>query len=249
MSASATNEHGQPIGPALYFTAAPHPKEMGQPLQEFHGRVCVLKHLDDSHSEPLRKVLTDPIHDKDFTYMPYSQPKNQAEWDEWFKARATPLDPFVYAICARASSDSPLEVLGQIGYLNIFPNNGTIEIGHVLFSPKLQRSRVATEAVYLLINAAFEGGYRRVEWKCDALNARSRRAAERFGMEFEGIFRQHWVYKGRSRDTAWFAIIDKDWTWAQKGYEAWLSDDNFDEKGMQKRTLEQCRGDRHQKSV
>lgn len=145
-TAPTTNEHGQPIGPALAFTAAPHPKDMGS----FRGRVCALEHLDDSHSEPLRRVLTDPVHDIDFTYMPYHQPTTQVEWDTWFEARAKPLDPYVYAISARAvSADAQEEVLGQIGYLNIFPTNGTIEIGHVLFSPKLQRSRVATEAVYL----------------------------------------------------------------------------------------------------
>jgi RimJ/RimL family protein N-acetyltransferase len=115
---------------------------------------------------------------------------------------------------------------------------GVIEIGAILLSPELQRTRAATEAIYLMVRNAFdELGYRRVEWKCDSLNAPSRRAAERFGFLFEGIFRKHMVVKGRNRDTAWFAIVDDDWPAIRRAFEAWLDPENFDANGVQRRSL------------
>lgn len=115
---------------------------------------------------------------------------------------------------------------------------GTIEIGHIWFGPELQRTTAATEAIYLLARHAFDDlGYRRLEWKCDALNEPSRHAAERFGFRFEGVFRNHQIVKGRNRDTAWFAITDEDWPAIRAGFETWLVQDNFDAQGTQKRPL------------
>jgi len=127
---------------------------------------------------------------------------------------------------------------GIVSYLRIVPEHGVIEIGHIWFGTPLQRTTAATEAIYLLGRRAFdELGYRRLEWKCNALNAASRRAAQRFGFTFEGVFRQHEVHKGRNRDTAWYAITDDEWPAVRAAFELWLAPENFDENGVQKRLL------------
>jgi len=127
---------------------------------------------------------------------------------------------------------------GQASYLRIEPAVGTIEIGHIWFAPELKRTTAATEAIYLLARHAFDDlGYRRLEWKCNALNAASRAAAERFGFRFEGVFRKHQVVKGRNRDTAWFAIVDDEWPAVRAAFEAWLAADNFAADGTQRRAL------------
>ena len=122
-------------------------------------------------------------------------------------------------------------------YLRIEPAHGSIEVGHLAFAPRLQRTRAATEAMYLMMWQAFKLGYRRYEWKCDALNAPSRRAAERLGFRHEGTFRQAMVYKGRNRDTAWYSIIDSEWPSRAAAFEAWLDPMNFDAAGRQRRPL------------
>jgi RimJ/RimL family protein N-acetyltransferase len=127
---------------------------------------------------------------------------------------------------------------GVASYLRITPEHGVIEIGHIWFGPALKRTAAATEAIYLLVAHAFDDlGYRRVEWKCNALNRASRRAAERFGFRFEGVFRQHMVTKGRNRDTAWYAITDLEWPAVRAGFDRWLADENFDDAGAQRRAL------------
>jgi RimJ/RimL family protein N-acetyltransferase len=126
---------------------------------------------------------------------------------------------------------------GWVSWLRITPDAGTIEIGHIVYSPPLQRQTAATEALFLLIREAFQLGYRRVEWKCDALNAPSRAAALRLGFQFEGIFRQALVYRGRNRDTAWFSIIDSEWPALQSAFVAWLDPANFTPAGIQIRRL------------
>jgi RimJ/RimL family protein N-acetyltransferase len=126
--------------------------------------------------------------------------------------------------------------------MRIVTEHGVIEIGHIWFAPILQRTRQATEAIYLLARHAFDDlGYRRFEWKCDSLNEPSRRAAERFGFIYEGVFRQHMVVKGRNRDTAWFSIVDGAWPAVRAGFEAWLAPENFDEEGRQRRSLRDVR--------
>jgi RimJ/RimL family protein N-acetyltransferase len=123
------------------------------------------------------------------------------------------------------------------------PLHGVIEIGHIWFAPALQRTRAATESIFLLARHAFDDlGYRRLEWKCDSLNGPSRSAAERFGFTYEGIFRQHMVVKGRNRDTAWYAITDAEWPSRRAAFEAWLSAENFDAGGTQRRSLAEIRG-------
>ena len=129
------------------------------------------------------------------------------------------------------------EAVGVASYLRIDPVAGSIEVGHINYSPKLQRTVAATEAMYLMMRRAFELGYRRYEWKCDSLNAPSRAAAQRYGFSFEGTFRQAWVYKGRSRDSAWFSIIDTEWPALREAFERWLAPENFDAAGQQRVSL------------
>ncbi|MBL4825545.1 MAG: GNAT family N-acetyltransferase, partial [SAR324 cluster bacterium] len=134
------------------------------------------------------------------------------------------------------------KAIGVASFLRVRPDIGVLEIGHIHFSPLLQKTAVATEAMFLMVKRVFEElGYRRYEWKCDALNLGSRKAAERFGFSFEGIFRQDRIYKGRSRDTAWYSMIDQDWPILKKTFEAWLSADNFDKNGRQKKRLQEIR--------
>jgi RimJ/RimL family protein N-acetyltransferase len=142
-------------------------------------------------------------------------------------------DPLFYAIVEPTEETA----VGVASYLRIDPISGSIEVGHLRFSPLLQRTPAATEAMYLMMKHAFDLGYRRYEWKCDALNAPSRAAAERLGLSFEGIFRQATVYKGRNRDTAWFAAIDREWPAIQNGFVRWLDPTNFDPSGRQRSSL------------
>ena len=147
-------------------------------------------------------------------------------------------DPLFFAVVDRATGRAG----GMASFLRIEPAHGCIEIGHIWFGPALQRTPHATEAIYLLARHAFDAlGNRRLEWKCDAANARSRRAAVRLGFTFEGIFRRHMVVKGRNRDTAWFAMLDHEWPAARRAFEAWLDPANFDASGAQRRPLASLR--------
>ncbi len=134
------------------------------------------------------------------------------------------------------------KALGWASLMRAVPQHGVVEVGNVLFSPALQRTRAATEAMYWMAHHVFETlGYRRYEWKCNALNAASRRAAARLGFSFEGVFRQHMVVKGSNRDTAWFSMLDHEWPLRKRAFENWLVPQNFDNEGFQRRTLEQLR--------
>lgn len=160
------------------------------------------------------------------------------QFDAWLESVAALDDPLFYAIVPQASSLPA----GMCSYLRITPEHGVIEIGNIWFSPGLQRTAAASEAIYLLARHAFDTlGYRRLEWKCDALNAPSRRAALRFGFSFEGVFRQHMVVKGRNRDTAWYALLDGEWPQARSAFERWLAEENFDADGVQRATLAELR--------
>ena len=173
-------------------------------------------------------------------YLAYGPFGNQGEFTAWLKGRAASNDPLFYAIVDQASGQAQ----GMASLMRIKPEHGVIEVGHIWFAPVLQRTRQATEAIYLLARHAFDHlGYRRLEWKCDSLNGPSRRAAERFGFIFEGIFRQHMVVKGRNRDTAWFSITDGEWPARRAAFEAWLSPKNFDTGGKQRRSLVAIRGE------
>lgn len=169
-----------------------------------------------------------------WTYLPdgpYDDPRHLGEMLAWAE---TSEDPLYYTLREPAGG----RPLGIASYLRMKPEFGVIEIGHIWFGPPLQRTTAATEAIYLLAANVFDDlGYRRLEWKCNALNAASRRAAERFGFTFEGVFRNHQIVKGRNRDTAWFAITDDEWPQICSGFQAWLAPANFDGDGGQKRSL------------
>jgi len=147
-------------------------------------------------------------------------------------------DPLFFTIRDASSG----RACGVASYLNIVPSMGSVEVGHIHFSPLIQRAPIATEAMYLMMRRAFESGYRRYEWKCNALNQRSRRAAMRFGFSYEGLFRQHLVTKGHNRDTAWYACIDAEWPELKSAFETWLDPSNFDGEGRQRHKLADLTG-------
>ena len=151
----------------------------------------------------------------------------------WLRVSVLTSDPQFYAIIDNITQ----QAVGIAAYLRIDPKNGSIEVGHLNFSPRLQKTPIATEAMYLMMKQAFELGYRRYEWKCNTLNKPSRRAAQRLGLSYEGVFRQATVSKGRNRDTAWYAAIDEEWPALKTAFEQWLAVSNFDEQGKQKLSL------------
>lgn len=176
--------------------------------------------------------------DETWRYLPYGPFSGKDEFVRWLGERAALQDPLALTVIDR----SPGAARGIATFMSIVPEHGVIEIGHIWFSPQLQRTRQATEAIFVMSRHAFDVlGNRRLEWKCDAENAPSRRAAERFGFVFEGVFRQHRVIKGRNRDTAWYSIIDSEWPSRRAAFEAWLSPGNFDASGRQARSLAEIR--------
>jgi len=167
-------------------------------------------------------------------YLPYGPFADEVAFQAWFAACTTSADPLFFAIRDLENG----RLAGMMSYLTIEPAHRSIEIGHIWFAPFLQKTRAATEAIYLSLRHAFDDlGYRRMEWKCNALNAGSRGAALRFGFQFEGIFYRHRIIDGRNRDTAWFSITDEEWSAVRAGFEAWLDGANFDEAGRQKQRL------------
>ncbi len=162
-------------------------------------------------------------------YLPYGPFTSSPAYFRWMQGMQGRADPLFLAIKDKDSGQWG----GVASYLRITPDSGSIEVGHINLAPRLQRTRAATEAMFLMMQWAFEAGYRRYEWKCDALNRPSRSAAQRFGFSYEGVFRQASVVKGRNRDTAWFAVIDKDWPALKEAYAAWLNPANFDAQGRQ----------------
>jgi RimJ/RimL family protein N-acetyltransferase len=201
-------------------------------LRPLHGRwirlepVSAAKHAEDLYAsfagnDPQGRV---------WTYMGYGPFESLEVFTAWLTGKEESRDPWFYAFIRRDMGKAS----GMGAFMRCDAANGAIEIGHIWMAPGLQRSREATEAIYLMIRHCFDDlGVRRLEWKCDALNAPSRRAAERFGFSFEGIFRQHMIVKGHNRDTAWYAMLDKDWHRVHAGFEAWLKPENFDESGQQ----------------
>ena len=225
-----TNELGQPIGdPVPAFEGARPPA-----LATLEGRFCRLEKLAVAHSRDLFEALQADESGALWTYLSESPPVDLGEMTAWVERVSDKADPAFYALIERSSG----RCLGRAAYMRIAPAAGSIEVGSILYSPGLQRTPVATEAMYLMMQHAFDAlGYRRYEWKCDSLNEPSRRAAERLGFTYEGIFRQALVYKGRNRDTAWYAIIDQDWPAIRQGFQAWFDPANFDESGRQKHSL------------
>ncbi|MGC9237019.1 MAG: GNAT family N-acetyltransferase [Thiomonas sp.] len=219
-----------PLGAAVpHWTPPPAPGR--QPLL---GQFCTLEPADaQRHAADLFAAYSMEARGDLWAYLPYGPFGTQRAYAQWMQSNCGGLDPLFFAIVDHASG----KALGLASYLRITPAAGSIEIGHLAFSPLLQRRRAATEALYLLMREAFALGYRRLEWKCNALNAASRQAAIRLGFTFEGVFRQAAVVKGRNRDTAWFSIIDCEWPTLDAAFAHWLAPDNFDENGQQRERL------------
>jgi RimJ/RimL family protein N-acetyltransferase len=199
------------------------------------GRTCRVEPLDiDRHSADLFAASAEDKAGKIWTYM-FEEPfADLMSFRGWLARDCLAEDPLVHAIVDRGTE----RAVGMASYMRIQPDFGVIEVGRILYSPALQRTTAATEAMYLMMRRVFdELGYRRYEWKCDALNASSRAAALRLGFIFEGIFRNGAVYKERSRDTAWYAMIDDDWPRLRAAFERWLEPSNFDTSGRQRQRL------------
>jgi len=225
------NALGQPIGFALEnWRAAAWP-----PRQPMEGRFCRLEPIDPArHAAALYEALGEDREGRLWTYLSAGPFEKESEYRTWLEKNFTGNDPAYHAI-VDLSTGKPA---GTASYLRIDPKAGTIEVGAIAYAPCLQRTAAATEAMYLMMRRAFdELGFRRYEWKCDALNAASRRAAERLGFTYEGLFRQATHYKGRNRDTAWFSILDREWPALRRAFENWLAASNFDGEGRQKRAL------------
>ncbi|MFJ4144198.1 GNAT family N-acetyltransferase [Pseudomonas sp. NPDC089734] len=199
------------------------------------GRFIRLEKLDPArHSDDLWLALQGPDADpKLWDYLPYGPFNERSDFDAWLARHAVDTDPWFYSVVEQATGKAE----GVISMISIVALHGRVEIGHVTFGATMQRTPKGTEAVYLLAREAFALGNRRLEWKCNAHNARSKRAAERFGFSYEGTFRQHMVVKGVNRDTAWYSILDTEWPDLQKAFEGWLSVDNF-KNGQQVSGLE-----------
>jgi len=232
---SILDSYQQPIGAAMPdWTARARPSH-----QAIEGRHCRLEALDPQrHAAELYLAYSQAPDQRDWTYLSTGPFADAASYREYAERAALSADPLHYVVIERKSG----KAVGTLALMRIDPANGVIEVGFVTFSPLLKRTPVSSEAQYLLMKHVFDVlGYRRYEWKCDSLNAPSRQAAARLGFQFEGIFRQAVVYKGRSRDTAWFAIIDRDWPPLRAAFEAWLAPQNFDAEGQQRLSLTQIR--------
>ena len=201
------------------------------------GRFCRLERLNpDRHAAELHAANA-PDDGRMWTYLPYGPFADLASYRAWMERHWLGQDPLLFAIVDAVSG----RALGMAGYLRIDPANGSIEVGHLAYAPSLQRSPAATEAMYLLMAHAFGLGYRRYEWKCNALNKPSRAAALRLGFTFEGLFRQAAVVKGHNRDTTWYSLLDSEWPVAKAAFEAWLTPENFAPDGRQRRRLADLR--------
>ncbi|MEZ5417558.1 MAG: GNAT family protein [Vicinamibacterales bacterium] len=224
------NALGQPIGgPVPDWSPRPRPA-----AAVLEGRYARLERLDpDRHGRALHEANRLAPTDASWTYLPVGPFATFDAYDTWLRQVAPGTDPWFYTVIERAGG----RPVGVASYLRIDPAAGAIEVGHINFSPLAQRTSVATEAMFLMMQYAFSLGYRRYEWKCDALNAPSRLAAERLGFTFEGLFRQALVYKGRNRDTAWYSVIDREFPVLDGAFRAWLAPANHDADGRQVRRL------------
>ncbi|QNS15037.1 GNAT family N-acetyltransferase [Mannheimia bovis] len=228
------NQFNQLIGEEVsHFSAGEVPS-----LQYVEGKYCYLERLNSSrHFDDLWRVYGTDSELKNWTYLPafFGPFGDKNTFSEFLKQQEQASDPYLLVIMDKQTQ----RAIGTFSLMRIDPANRVIEVGAVIYSSQLQRSRIATEAQYLLACYVFEElKYRRYEWKCDSLNERSRRAAERLGFTFEGIFRQAQVYHHRNRDTAWYSMLDSEWKTIKKRFEAWLNPDNFDEQGKQKQRLQ-----------
>ena len=244
------NEFGQPIGDAISFPGAVTPEPV-----ILTGSTVLAVPLDGNQGDAFYERIFSPECDKAImTYSTHDLYPDRPSFDSGFESMIESRNPLFYAILRNPSAhgkDADIrkhvklldssDLLGMYALQRIRSDVGSIEMGHVIYTHELQRSRQATEAQYLMARHVFEDlGYRRYEWKCDSLNAPSRAAALRLGFKAEGRFRNDMVYKGRTRDTDWFSILDSEWPAVKERLETWLDDDNFDQQGRQKRRLQDC---------
>ncbi|MTW18486.1 GNAT family N-acetyltransferase [Rhodoplanes serenus] len=224
-----------PVGPPVDATPAKRPSRTAMP-----GRFVDLVPFEPAaHAADLYEATNGPERERLWCYLGDGPFDSRAAFDAYLARSFGGDDPLLFAIVDRTSG----RTVGHASYLRIDPANRAIEVGHLLFSPALARTPGATEAMALMMGRAFDAlGYRRYEWKCDVLNAPSRAAALRLGFTFEGVFRAHMIRKGRGRDTAWFSIIEEEWPARRAAFAAWLSPDNFDAEGRQRRRLAELRG-------
>jgi len=211
------------------FSIPPHPKGIS-----IEGKLVDLKPL--IASEFAEELFISNAIDKEginWAYLPYGPFDSQVNYTKWIKSFEEGDDPVFFAIISKKLK----KAIGIASFLRINPTKGLIEVGHINYSPLLQKTTEATEAMFLMMKWVFDNGYRRYEWKCNALNLKSRRAAQRLGFSYEGVFRQMTISKGRNRDTAWFAIIDKEWAEIEKCFDQFLSESNFDNNGKSKVSL------------
>ena len=231
------NDLGQPIGfPVPGWTARPRP-----PREPKLGRYARIEPIDPArHAADLYAANALDREGRIWTYLPYGPFASLADYRKWLETSCLGEDPQFHAVIDLKTG----KATGIASYLRIDPANGVIEVGHISYSPLAQDSPSGTEAMFLMASRAFDDlGYRRYEWKCDALNAPSRKAALRLGYQFEGIFRQAVIYKSRNRDTAWYAMTDKDWPAIRQGFERWLDPSNFNPDGRQVKSLTRFRPD------
>jgi len=211
------------------FSIPPHPKGIS-----IEGRLVDLKPLNSN--KYAKELFSSNLLDEkgiNWAYLPYGPFDSQADYAKWIRSFEEGDDPVFFAIISKKLK----KAIGIASFLRINPAQGLIEVGHINYSPLLQKTTEATEAMFLMMRWVFDNGYRRYEWKCNALNLKSRRAAQRLGFSYEGVFRQMTISKGRNRDTAWFAIIDKEWQDLKKCFDQFLSESNFDNNGKSKVSL------------
>lgn len=216
----------------------PRPKPSTQPME---GRFVRLEKLDVAqHTDGLFDASAQPDGDERFRWLPDLPPADRTEFRTWVAQAAASEDPIFFAVIDKATE----KIAGRQTYMRMDTANGVAEIGHIYWGPLVSRRPAATEALFLFARHIFDDlGYRRFEWKCNNDNLPSKRAAARFGFRPEGVFHQHLIVKGRNRDTAWFAMLDKDWAKLRPDYEAWLAAENFDHQGAQLRKLEDLRAE------
>jgi RimJ/RimL family protein N-acetyltransferase len=223
------NDLGQPVGAPVEGWAPP-PRPPREPMIGTFSRLEPLE--PDRHATDLFAANSADTSGRMFTYLSYGPFDTFDAYVAWLEQMSRTDDPLFFVVIGANG-----KAVGVVSYLRIDPANGVIEVGHIAYSPALQRTREATEAIYLMMRRAFTLGYRRFEWKCDSLNAKSRAAAQRLGLSYEGTFRQAIVYKGRTRDTAWYAAIDDEWPSLDATFRRWLDPANFDALGQQRLRL------------
>jgi RimJ/RimL family protein N-acetyltransferase len=229
---SHQNEFGQPVGyPLPGWSAPPRP-----PRSAMQGSYCRIETLDPArHAADLFAANARDGSGAGWTYLAYGPFADFHDYRNWMQTSCLGDDPMFHAIIDLQSE----KAVGVASYMRIDPKSGAIEVGHIKYSPLMQRTPLATEAMYQMMKRAFDLGYRRYEWKCDALNAPSRAAAQRLGFSFEGVFRQATIYKNRNRDTAWFSVVDREWPALDAAFTRWLAPENFDAAGKQRQPLSQ----------